>query len=73
MILNGAVNGSSDRLAEEQGALAVCSTGRAFQPVRMEVVFYPLDTRLAIHQVYDWEIHAAYFTQSLGLNMSQNE
>jgi hypothetical protein len=36
----------------------------------MEVVFYPLDTRLTIHQVYDWEIHAPYFTQSLVLNMS---
>jgi hypothetical protein len=35
------------------------------------VVFYPLDTRLTIHQVYDWEIHAPYFTQSLVLNMSQ--
>jgi hypothetical protein len=57
-------------LAKEQGTRAVCSTARAFQPVRMEVVFYPLDTRLAIHQGYDWEIHATYFTQSLVLNMS---
>jgi len=60
-------------LAKEQCTLVACSTVRAFQPVWMEVVFYPLDTRLTIHQVYDWEIHAPYFTQSLVLNMSQPE